>query len=106
MNIDLVTRDLEATDMLRDRLTQKLGKLQTRLDEKLHVRVRLSSEGQEMYGCAIRFNAAQREFTASTEGPDLVRAADETISKLERQVQRAVKKAGAARGATIREIDV
>lgn len=102
MNIELVTRDLEATDMLRERIETKLGKLQNRLDEKLHIRVRLSNEGTDTYGCAIQFNAARHDFSASTEGPDLVRAADETISKIERQVQRAVKKTGAARGASIR----
>ncbi|MCB9521854.1 MAG: HPF/RaiA family ribosome-associated protein [Myxococcales bacterium] len=102
MNIELVTRDLEATDMLRERIELKLSKIQGRLDEKLHVRVRLSSEGPETFGCAIQFNAAKHDFSASTEGPDLVRATDETITKIERQVQRVVKKTSGTRAPSIR----
>lgn len=86
MNIELVTRDLQATDMLRERIETKMSKLEARLDEKLFVRVRLSTEAPNQYACSISFNAASHEYSASAQGSDLVRAADDTITKLERQV--------------------
>ena len=92
MNIELVTRDLQATDMLRQRIETKLGKLQSRLEEKVFMRVRLATVATNQYSCSINFTAAQRDFAASTEGADLVRAADETIAKLERQIAKAGQK--------------
>ena len=88
MNIELVTRDLQVTEMLRQRIETKLGKIQSRLDEKIFIRVRLATVATNQYSCSISFSAAQRSFDASTEGSDLVRAADETIAKLERQLSK------------------
>lgn len=87
MNIELVAKNLPASDMLKSRIEQKLSKIESRLGQKLFVRVRLSDEGNEQYGCSIHFSAG-REFTAATVSPTLTQAADESIAKIERMLRK------------------
>lgn len=102
MNIELVGKDLHPSDMLKDRLEHKLGKIESRLGQPLFVRVKLDQQGQD-YSCTVRFNGARHEFTAIGTGKDLVKAADDSLAKIERQVRKAQHKSEAGRGSSIRD---
>ncbi len=102
MNIELVGKDLHPSDMLKDRLEQKLGKIEARLGTPLFVRVKLNQEGQN-YSCAVHFNGARHEFNATGVAADLVKAADESLAKIERQVRKFQHKADSHRGSSIRD---
>lgn len=88
MNIELVGKDLHPSEMLKKRLETKLGKIETRLGEKLFVRVRLGREANNQYSASVHFAAARREFNATAENEDLIKAADGAIAKIERQVKK------------------
>ncbi len=87
MNIELVAKNLPATEMIKDRIEQKLSKIEARLGQKLFVRVTLSNEGKDNYGCAVHFNAG-REFNATAQSVNLTKASDECIAKIERMIAR------------------
>ena len=102
MNIELVGKDLPLSDMLKDRIETKLSKLESRLGQKLFVRVKLQGEQNSRFSCAINFNWAGSEFNATATHTDLIRATDESLSKIERQVGKLHQKADLRRGETIR----
>ncbi len=102
MNIELVGKDLHPSDMLKDRLEQKLAKIESRLGTPLNVRVKLDQQGQD-YSCTVHFNGANHEFTAHGTGSDLVKATNDSLSKIERQVRKAQHKAESQRGSSIRD---
>ncbi len=86
MNIELVGKDLPLTEMLRERLELKLGKIESRLGTKLFVRVKLQGERNSRFSCAIHFNGEGHEFQAASSSDDLIKAVDDAIAKIERQV--------------------
>ncbi len=101
MNIELVGKDLHPSDMLKSRLEQKLSKIESRLGHPLFVHVKLDQEGQT-YSCAVHFNGGKHEFNAVGQGDDLVKAADDSMSKIERQVRKWHDKHEAGRHSTLR----
>ena len=105
MNIELVGKDLHPSDMLRERLEAKLGKIESRLGQPLFVRVTLDQEGLN-YSCAVHFSGAQHQFNATGTGTDLVKAADAALAKIERQVRKIQHKSESQRSSSIRDIDV
>lgn len=103
MNIELSGKDLFPADLLKDRITTKLDKIEQRLGQKLFVRVKLSQESPKSYSVAIHFNA-RHDYNATGHGADLVKAADDALHKIERQVRKVQHKAdGGRHGASIRD---
>ena len=93
MNIVLTSgKDVVVPEMLRERLEQKLAKVESRLGQKVVFRVRLDKESNERYTCQIHFNSARNEFTASSTEDDLIKSADQALSKIERQLRKAQDK--------------
>lgn len=90
MNIELAAKGIHTTDMLKSRIEQKLGKIEARLGHKLFIRVKLT-QANERYTCSIHFTA-HNDFNATATSSDLVKAADEAIHKIERQVNKAQQK--------------
>lgn len=96
MIIELFAKDLPAPEMLQERIHGKLEKIESRLGQQLNVRVMLKQEAKN-YNCKIHFNASGHEFVGHATSEDLIKAADEAIAKLERQVRRAQTKIEASR---------
>lgn len=91
MNIELTSgKDVDVPEMLRDRIEQKLGKIENRLGQKLFFRVRFDKDkaSVERYTCQVHFNSNRSEFNASATEDDLIKSADQAISKIERQLNR------------------
>lgn len=88
MNMELIGKDLHPSDMLRGRIENKLGKIERRLGHKLFVRVKLDSETQRKYSCGIHFQGSGHDFTANGKGQDLIKATDDALHKIERQVSK------------------
>ena len=88
MNIELVGSSMHPSDTLRARIETKLEKLESRLGPNLFARVRLDREGKDNYACTVHFNTSGNDYTATATGPDLFKAADSSIAKLARQLQR------------------
>ncbi len=97
MNIELVGKDLHPSDMLRSRLEHKLGKIESRLGQPLFVRVKLDHQGHNQYSCTVHFSGARHEFNAVGVAEDLVKAADDSLAKIERQVQKVQHKGESGR---------
>jgi ribosome-associated inhibitor A len=102
MNIEFAARGIAPSDALKERIENKLGKIEQRLGQSLFVRVKLSDAANGHYTCGVHFNAAGQEFTAQSTADDLFKSADEAIAKIERQVRKAQHKGEAQRTETIR----
>jgi len=88
MNLELVGKDVTPSETLRGRLESKLGKIEKRLGEKLFVRVSLKTADKHTYSCGIHFNGAGHEFSAAATSDDLIKATDEAVDKVSRQVSK------------------
>ena len=89
MNIELTSgKDVNVPDMLRERVENKLEKIEARLGQKIFFRVRFGKEAVERYTCQVHFNSTRSEFNASATEDDLIKSADQAISKIERQLNR------------------
>lgn len=95
MNIEWIAGGIPTGELLQARVETKLGKLENRLGTKLAARVRLGSAGAHQFNCAVQFSFQGQSFTGSGEGADLLRAADDAIAKLERQLDRTLSRARA-----------
>lgn len=91
MNLELVGKDVTPSDALRDRIEQKLNKFEARLGQKLQVRVAFAQSG-DIFTCHVHFTANKHAFDADGSGEDLIKAADEAISKVDRQVAKVMHK--------------
>ncbi len=96
MNLEIVGKDVTPSEALRTRIEQKLAKFETRLGQKLQVRIALAQDG-DAFNCHAHFNAAKHSFDADGTGADLIKAADEALAKIDRQVTKALHKAEADR---------
>jgi ribosomal subunit interface protein len=96
MNLELVCKDVTPTELLRERIEQKLLKLEGRLDQKLQVRVSLTQDAGRFH-VNVHFHAAKHEFNATADADEAVKAADEALARVERQVSKAIHKAEANR---------
>lgn len=92
MNLEIVGKDVTPSEALRTRIEQKLSKFETRLGQKLQVRIALAQDG-DAFTCHVHFNAAKHAFDADGAGADLIKATDEALSKVDRQVTKALHKA-------------
>lgn len=102
MNIEWVTGELRAGEMLAGRIEAKLSKLEHRLGEKFSPRVRLSSHGASQFACTVQVLVHGQPFSAQGEGGDLVKAADEALGHLERQLHKVLSRAQPERDAMAR----
>ena len=96
MNLELVGKDVQPLDGLRNRIEQKLGKIESRIGQSLFARVAVGRDGTD-YSCTIHFAGLRQEFNATATGSDLFKSADEAISKVDRQVRRAMHRGEANR---------
>ena len=103
MNIELTGKTDKTPDLLRERLELKLGKIEQRLGEKLFVRVKLDSDSNHSFTCGIHFQGAGHEFNANSKSEDIIKAADEAVSKIERQVSKFQHRPEANRNMSIRD---
>ena len=104
MNIDLTGgKDVQLTEMLKERVEQKLSKVESRLGQKLFFRVRFNKEPVEQFSCQIHFNSARTEFNAAATEDDLIKAADQAVSKIERQLRKYQSKQDPRGSTSIRE---
>jgi ribosomal subunit interface protein len=108
MNIELTSgKDLSIPEMLTERIEQKLAKVEARLGQKITFRVRFEKEGVNQLSCHIHFSSSRHDFDAKATEDEVVKAADQAISKIERQVRKLQDKQSSRGGATIREtVDV
>ncbi len=81
-------KGLTPSSALEERVTQKLDKLEHRLGEKISFKVKLDKETNTLHNCAIRCSAAGQDFNATSSDADLIKAADEAMSKLEKQINK------------------
>jgi ribosomal subunit interface protein len=89
MNIEMTSgKDVDINEMLRDRVELKLTKVESRLGQKLFFRVRFDKEAADQYTCQVHFNSSRSEFNASATEDDLIKSADQAISKIERQLKK------------------
>ncbi|MBM4290863.1 MAG: ribosome-associated translation inhibitor RaiA [Deltaproteobacteria bacterium] len=104
MNIELTSgKDVLVTDMLRERVEQKLAKVESRLGQQLFFRVRFEREGADVVSCHIHFRSTRNEFDAKASEDEVVKAADSAVAKIERQLKKLQDKQSARGGLTIRE---
>ena len=103
MNIEMTGKDVKASKLLRERVEQKLGKIEQRLGEKLHVRVKLDSDSSHSFTCGIHFQCAGNEFNSTATSNDIIKSADEALSKIERQVSKVQHRPEAYRNSSIRD---
>ncbi len=89
MNLELIGKDVEPSAMLKGRIETKLNKLERRLGQNLFVRVKLESEPNNHFSCSIHFQGPGHEYNANSTSDDLIKAADEALQKVERQVSKA-----------------
>lgn len=87
MNLELVGKDVHPSPELRQRIEQKLEKIESRLGRKLFVRVALGREANG-YTCSVHFAANRHEFTANSAAEDLYKSADDALAKISRQVRK------------------
>ncbi|MCK6569829.1 ribosome-associated translation inhibitor RaiA [Myxococcota bacterium] len=100
MNLEIVGKDVTPSEALRARIEQKLAKFEARLGQKLQVRTALTQEG-DTFTCHVHFNAAKHAFDADGTGDDLIKATDEALNKIDRQVTKALQKGKSDKRATI-----
>ena len=104
MNIDLTgSKDVIISEALRERVELKLSKVESRLGQKPFFKVRFEKKSIDQYSCQIHFNGIKTEFNASAIGEDLMKASDQAISKIERQLKKFQTKHAPRGGLTIRE---
>ena len=105
MNLDLIGKDLNPSKMLKGRIESKLSKIEKRLGGGLFVRVRLETQPNQRFSCGINFQNDGHKFSANSTCDDLIKAADEAIDKIERQVSKAQHRPESRRkaSATIRQ---
>ena len=104
MNIEITRgKDVQVSELLRERMEHKLSKVESRLGQKLVVRVRIDKSGNENYNCHIHFNSARTDFDASAEEDDMIKAADSAVNKIVRQLRKLQTRLNPRGGETIRE---
>jgi len=104
MNIELTSgKDVDVPEMLRERIEQKLKKIEDRLGQKLFFRVRFEKQSVDHYSCQINFSGTRNRFRASANEGDLIKSADQAISKIERQLSRVQSKKSSKDRASIRD---
>jgi ribosomal subunit interface protein len=104
MNIELTSgKEIEITDLISERIELKLSKIESRFGQKLFFRVRFDKEGGESYTCQVHFNGKGTEFNASATEDDLIKSADQAISKIERQLKKFQSKKMPWGGLSIRD---
>ncbi len=96
MNLELVGKDVTPSEALRARIEQKLAKFESRVGQKLQVRVTLAQDAAT-FTCHVHFTAAKHAFDAAGTGEDLVKAADDALAKIDRQLTKALHKAESSR---------
>lgn len=106
MNVELTHgKDVDVSSMLRDRIEQKLEKIESRLGQKLSFRVRIEKEHND-YVTHIHFHET-RDFDANAKDDDLSKSVDAAIHKIETQVRKYHDRHDQKSGDTIREsIDI
>ncbi len=103
MNIELTGKDVKASKLLRERMELKLGKIEQRLGEKLFVRVKLGSDSSHSFTCGIHFQSAGHDFNSTATSSDIIKAGDEALAKIERQVSKAQHRPESYRNSSIRD---
>ena len=89
MNIELIGKDVQPSKMLKGRIENKLGKIERRLGHNLFVRVKLDASTNRQFTCGVHFQGIGQDFNANATSDDLIKAADEAMQKIERQVTKA-----------------
>ena len=87
MNIEVVSKEVDVTTELQDRLERKLERILERRNKEQPVRV-LMSESRGRFQTQISMYIHGKEVLARSEEKNLVAAVDEAIDKVERQVAR------------------
>ena len=88
MNLEVFGKDVTPSKMLKNRLENKLSKLEKRLGQNLLVRVRLNTVPPKRVSCGIHFQGPGHEYNAESVSDDMIKAADEAVEKIQRQVQK------------------
>ena len=103
MNIELTGKDVKASKLLRERIELKLNKIEQRLGQKLYVRVKLESDNRHSFSCGIHFQGAGHDFNSTATSDDVIKAADEAMGKIERQVSKVQHRPESYRNMSIRD---
>ena len=108
MNLEVIGKDLNPSEMVKGRIENKLSKIEKRLGENLFIRVRLEAVPNQKFSCGIHFQSSGQDYSANSVSDDLIKAADEAIDKISRQVSKAQQRPGSLRkgGNSIRQATV
>lgn len=108
MNLEVIGKDLTPSKMVKGRIESKLSKLEKRLGQNLFVRVRLETVPNNQFSCAIHFQNSGHDYSANSISDDLIKAADEAIDKISRQVSKAQQRPESYRkgGSSIRQASI
>jgi ribosomal subunit interface protein len=102
MNVELTHgKDVDVSPMLRERIEQKLAKVESRLGQKLSFRVRIEKEHND-YVSHIHFHET-RDFDANASDAELSKSVDAALQKIESQVRKYHDRHDQKSGETIRE---
>ncbi len=86
MNVEYVAKEMRIPNALKERIEQKLEKIELRMGEKLFFRIKFEeSEKDASVTCSIRFSVGSKDFNAAATTDDKTKSADEALAKLERQ---------------------
>lgn len=87
MQIDITGHHLNITDALRDRIHDRLARLNNhRATPISHIHVVLNVE-KKRHICDLRTRLDSEEFVASSDDGDMYTAIDRAVDKMERQLQ-------------------
>ena len=105
MNIKIVSKDLEATEAIKDYIAKKMERVEKYFgDTELNVNVTIRIE-RENQVADIYFSERGRTFKASSDEKDLYASIDKDIDVLERQIRKEkARKESARRDETIKQI--
>jgi ribosomal subunit interface protein len=104
MNIELTSgKEVNVSEMLRERVESKLEKIEDRLGAQLFFRVRFEKVSADQYSCQINFSSSKSRFSASATEDDLIKSADQAIAKIDRQLKRVQSKKASRDRTSIRD---
>lgn len=86
MRVSITFRHLEATDALKQYVTDKVEKVQKYLSAPADASVVLSTE-RFLHGCDVTITAGGKVFKGSEHSQDMYASVDRAVDRVERQVQ-------------------
>jgi len=91
MDIQITVRHTKASDSLKDKITEKLQKMEKFNEKITAAHVILDAEHTEK-SCELLLNAQNQRLSAKGKGDNVGKAVDDAITKIERQIKKITEK--------------